>query len=283
MSFTDYLRNKGLAENSILSMNKGLKQFLTYVSNQDLHEIKTENILSFLAACRQAKNKETTIQGKLRVIRYYYDYLEISPNPAAIIQLRGRVRTLPSYLLEEKELDELYQSFPNESIREKTEKLILGLMVYQGLNSGEIKRLRLEDIKLDKASLYIPKRLKRNARYLDLKAFQILPFQIYLTELRPVILKQYSKKTDKIFSSFGIREDALNTLYDLKKRLKKHSLKFRDFKQIRNSVLVNWLKTKNLREVQYLAGHRYISSTERYLLGNIESLQEKIDEFHPLK
>ena len=92
------------------------------------------------------------------------------------------------------------------------------------------------------------------------------------------------KNNDDYIDTFGKREDALHTFYDLKKRLKKkHSLTFRDFKQIRNSVLVNWIKTKNLREVQYLASHRYISSTERYLLGNIESLQEKIDEFHPLK
>jgi hypothetical protein len=32
-----------------------------------------------------------------------------------------------------------------------------------------------------------------------------------------------------------------------------------------------------------MTGHRYVSSTERYLLGDIESLQKKIDMFHPLK
>ena len=35
-------------------------------------------------------------------------------------------------------------------------------------------------------------------------------------------------------------------------------------KQLRASVIVKWLKMYNLRKVQYLAGHRYISSTELY-------------------
>ena len=36
-------------------------------------------------------------------------------------------------------------------------------------------------------------------------------------------------------------------------------------KQIRASVITKWLRMYNLREVQYLVGHRYISSTESYL------------------
>jgi len=52
--------------------------------------------------------------------------------------------------------------------------------------------------------------------------------------------------------------------------------------QIRQSVIVHWLKDHNLREVQYMAGHRWVSSTERYQLGNLDNLQSKIEKFHPL-
>ncbi|WP_299213255.1 hypothetical protein [uncultured Dokdonia sp.] len=38
----------------------------------------------------------------------------------------------------------------------------------------------------------------------------------------------------------------------------------------------------NIREVQYMAGHRYISSTERFLQDDIENLQEMIDNLHPI-
>ena len=48
-------------------------------------------------------------------------------------------------------------------------------------------------------------------------------------------------------------------------------------------MIVNWLKIHNLRKTQVLAGHRYISSTERYKQDNLESLHEMINSFHPIK
>lgn len=46
--------------------------------------------------------------------------------------------------------------------------------------------------------------------------------------------------------------------------------------------ITNWLKHYNLRQVQVLAGHRYISSTERYLEDDLESLHEIVNNFHPI-
>ena len=44
-----------------------------------------------------------------------------------------------------------------------------------------------------------------------------------------------------------------------------------------------WLKNNNLRQVQYMAGHKYVSSTERYQLNNLDKLQSKLEKYHPLK
>jgi integrase/recombinase XerD len=46
-------------------------------------------------------------------------------------------------------------------------------------------------------------------------------------------------------------------------------------------VITHWLKNHNLRQVQQMAGHRYISSTEAYLVNQTEDLQADIDQFHP--
>ena len=53
-------------------------------------------------------------------------------------------------------------------------------------------------------------------------------------------------------------------------------------KQIRSSVIAYWLKTHNLRQVQYMAGHKYVSSTERYQSNNLENLQSRLEQCHPL-
>ncbi len=43
-----------------------------------------------------------------------------------------------------------------------------------------------------------------------------------------------------------------------------------------------WLKNTNLRQVQYMAGPKYLSRTERYQLNNLDKLQELLDKYHPL-
>jgi integrase/recombinase XerD len=53
-------------------------------------------------------------------------------------------------------------------------------------------------------------------------------------------------------------------------------------KQIRASVITYWLKNHNLRQVQYMAGHKYVSSTERYQLNNLFKLQGEVNKYHPL-
>ena len=54
------------------------------------------------------------------------------------------------------------------------------------------------------------------------------------------------------------------------------------FNHIRTSVITHWLKIHNLRQTQYMAGHRFVSSTEAYLINDLDDLQEEIARFHPI-
>lgn len=57
---------------------------------------------------------------------------------------------------------------------------------------------------------------------------------------------------------------------------------YKSLSHLRHSVVQNWLKRHNLRQVQYMAGHRYITSTEKLLEGDYESLKMIVLEKHPL-
>jgi site-specific recombinase XerC len=70
-------------------------------------------------------------------------------------------------------------------------------------------------------------------------------------------------------------------MYHIFKKLKKYNQKVENIKQIRASVITNGLGHSNLRKVQYFAGHPYISSTERYLQDDLESLHKTINSYHP--
>ncbi|MGB1217827.1 MAG: integrase, partial [Saprospiraceae bacterium] len=102
------------------------------------------------------------------------------------------------------------------------------------------------------------------------------------TEIRELILAESEKESDKLFISTGKSEGLNNALGNLTKHLKRINPKVKNPTQIRMSVISNWLEKYDMRTVQYMAGHRYVSSTERYGRDNLKGLQEQIEKIHPL-
>ena len=83
-----------------------------------------------------------------------------------------------------------------------------------------------------------------------------------------------------ITSGKGVRIGS-NAIQTLLKQIKQLNESASSINQIRASVIVLWLKLYHLRKVQHLAGHKYISSTERYQSTNREDLKEDISKYHP--
>jgi len=109
----------------------------------------------------------------------------------------------------------------------------------------------------------------------------------YHYQTRKEILAETNKVTNQLIVSTGTANKISNLMQKLMPQIKAQSRKLsgpsiQNVKQIRASVITHWIKTHNLREVQYKAGHRYLSSTEAYLVNDIESLQEDITKYHPI-
>ena len=66
------------------------------------------------------------------------------------------------------------------------------------------------------------------------------------------------------------------------KKINQQNPKVIALNQLRTSVITHWLKLYNLRQVQNLCGHRYVSSTEGYLVNDLEDLSEEIEKYHPI-
>jgi len=64
-------------------------------------------------------------------------------------------------------------------------------------------------------------------------------------------------------------------------QLRKLNPKIINAKQIRSSVITHWLRTNNLRQVHYMAGHKYVSSTQRYQASNLDDLKNELGQHHP--
>jgi integrase/recombinase XerD len=140
----------------------------------------------------------------------------------------------------------------------------------------------VQDVKLREGKIEIPGGNKSDRRLLQLESHQVLKFYDYVNNTRKEILTQSGQKTDKLFVGMEGGNSLDGCMFRLMFWLKKKNKLIVNAKQLRASVIVKWLKMYNLRKVQYMAGHRYISSTESYQQSEMEGLTEEVNKFHPL-
>jgi len=297
-----YLQELGNREETIRQKSNYAGYFLSWLEteNLSLEETRYNDLLNFIDHCNLEGKSKMHINSKLCSIRNYYGYLKTRnpeiTNPATNLFLKGVRQKLPSNIIGFKRLEQLYQEYPTNDTKTKRNRVILGLLVYQGVTTEELKQLEVNHVKLRKGKIYIPGSRRRNSRTLELKSFQILELHEYLNEIRPQILNEIFnpkparkpnqvdivKLREQLFISINGSGNIKNSLLHMFRRIRKTNPEILHPKQIRASVITNWLKSHNLREVQYFAGHKHVYSTERYQLNQLDNLQRKIEKFHPL-
>lgn len=278
-SYEDYLKAKGYTEQTNTNYLHHKDVFLDWLEEENLTVSSCQyvDLLKLVKTLKASPGRSpgttksrNTINSYIRAIKYYYEYLQkqgmVNHNPADKLNLKGRTLDLPSDLLTRKEMEEMYEGYPSENQLEKRNKTMLGLVVYQALQEGEIANIEAKDVNLEKGTIRIHATGRSNGRILKLYAGQILLLQEYIKELLPRVKQQ------KIKSLTGLLSDELKARY----------AKFKNLMHLRASVITYWTEEYNLREVQYMAGHKNLVSTEVYKQVSMKDLRKALDQFHPL-
>lgn len=268
--FGKYLQGQNISLGIIEKYQDIIRRFDAH-SSKNPNNCTKKDLLDYLHVLQEQKSLQNrTRQQVLGVLKHYYNWLQqngqILINPATFIQIRGTQKKLLYKLLSFEELNDFadlyYQQLPN-----KRNYLILSLCLFQGLQLSEWKALKVQDLDLQKGTVFIQRSLKANARKLTLVPAQIGVFYAFL--------QHRDNPEEKLFNSTPEVQKWMRSLRECYPA-------FSDFKQIRASLITHWIKTEGLRKAQYKAGHRYISSTERFLNNDLTSLQDNLNRFHPL-
>jgi len=302
MNFKTYLESKGHSKHSISIYYRNLVSFINWSEDENIEtELATYNeLLSYVKFMQARELKQKTIQLHIISLSHYFKWVQFlehrEDNPTLNINIKGVKRKALYHILKKAELEALYYGFEAELSKEEDSKgmfqscklvasrnkVILSLIIYQGLTTSELGRLSVSDVKLREGKIYISGCRRSNERTMKLESHQILDIMEYVLTDRKAILKLNNKESEALFTSTGNSTRMSNIMQKLMQKLKKQNPKIKNLQQIRTSVITNWLKHHNLREVQYMAGHRYVSSTESFLINDLDSLQEDISKFHPI-
>lgn len=285
MNFSDYLKGQRRSAATIVTYSKYTNVFTAWLEMECIPEtaIGYTELLDFIRKLQQESKSSSLINDYLCAVRHYFNYLVVTgkrtDNPASGVYMRDVTRRLPHNLLSAEELSQLYVAYRLQLRVEPSKKVMLGLLIWQGVAVEELKRLHAEDIYLHEGKVFIAGSSHSNERWLPLEPRQVL-------DLADYIKKRKSKSGPLLAVSRKGKVSANNIVCQVSsmmRQLRRLNPKVTDTYQLRNSVLAIWVKQHNLRKAQYMAGHRYASSTARYIVTDMGDLQHALRQHHPLK
>jgi site-specific recombinase XerD len=301
--FREYLQARRFMQSTINGHLLNVGYFIKWVEENGLHEIENigyADLLNYVNYEQQQNKDVSTINLRISGISKYFEFLKeeglVNRNPARTLRIKGKVKTVIQNPLHYDELLQLYNGYkatikavPNH-IKEKSALahqrniIIVGLLIWQGLHSGELGKLEVGHINLNEGFIYIPSTTRSNSRELKLSTQQILTLHTYI----------HGGTRDKLFKNNignspppeGLGEALFtgnlhNIAHLLLEELKGIYPQIKNAQHIRASVLLHWLRQYNKRQVQYMAGHKYIHSTEMYQVQELETLTDQLSKHHP--
>ena len=288
MNFETYLRSKNHTEITIDEHINTLESFKRWAKNKQIQEIETlkmNDVLEYVQHLQANENKVGTINNRLNTLKNFFNFQiengRIVKNPIRNLNIKGSQKTVVQNILDEKSLNELYSNYQNyidakperhnipKAKQDKTNqryKLIVSLMIYQGLHTGELDKLKVEDINLSNGTIYIPSTSRSKSRVLPLQPNQLIAFYRYISD-KDTESKLFEIKVQKSHSYILSELKGINSL-------------IKNAQQIRASVLINWIKEHGKRKAQYMIGHKYVSTTESYEIQDTSELSELLDKVH---
>jgi site-specific recombinase XerD len=288
--FKDYLQQRRYRESTVNGHVQNVGYFLKWVEANGLHEVENlqyNDLLNYVQYEQQRNKDVSTINLRISSISKYFEFLKVegtvNRNPARTLRIKGKAKTVIQNPLKYDELLNLYNAYKaleKQSLQQKKTDLahqrniiIVGLLIWQGLHSGELEKLEVNHINLNDGIIYIPSTARSNSRELKLSTQQILTLYTYIHGGTRDKLKPQS---EKLFAG-----NLHNTISLLTEELKGINPQIKNAQHIRASVILHWLRQHNKRQVQYMAGHKYINSTEMYEVQELETLTNQLTKHHP--
>ena len=265
------------------------RDILQFVDQMEAPQTATQlEITTYIGAQRNRYKNPKTLQVVLSAIKQYYQFLidqkYIKIHPCKFLKLKDK-------LSKDIQLQDLFTAEELEILLDRKEryedlkyrnKVILSLLIYQGITTGEITRIQLHHIDLDKAEIRILPSPMLNGRTLKLQAKQVMWFYKYIHIDRDKLLKKSSEIL--LINKVGNPETGEQISYlvsTFKPLFKDRNLNPRT---IRQSVITHLLdQGKDIRLVQVFAGHKYPSATEKYKQSEVGELKNQILKYHPLQ
>ena len=261
--FIGHLQGKSRASATILAYGKDIEQlisFLKVLNKPNAEDVTTEDLQAFMDKLSKEDYTAKSISRKTNSTKTFFKFLKsnslITDDPAGQLS-HPKFENKPPRILSKLEYRAL-----RDATRNDTRMLaVIELLLQTGIRIGELAQLRVEDVNLsENPILHIPPFEGTNERTIPLNKpaaeavgnyLKIRPkspsHSLFITKTgRPLLIRNIRTAIDRYFRLAGIKEAKVN---DLRHTWVAH--------QLQSGVPMTM--------VSKLAGHKRLSTTEKYL------------------
>ena len=279
IQFIDNLKSKSRASATILAYGKDIAQLIEYLEKtgkSDPNTVETPDLQTFMDDLAKNSYTAKSISRKTNSTKTFFKFLRstgLSSNDPATGLSHPKFENKPPRILTKLE----YRALRDAARADTRMIAVIELLLQSGIRIGELAKLRVEDVNLTENSLHVPLFEDTRERMIPLnkpaaetiaKYLQIRPkspsHALFITKTgRPLLIRNIRTAIDRYFRLAGIKEAKVN---DLRHTWVAH--------QLQSGVPMTM--------VSKLAGHKRLTTTERYLQfiqgANNGSAKVKLEE-----
>jgi site-specific recombinase XerD len=262
--FIGHLKGRSRASATILAYGKDIEQLVTYLnglSSENVEEVTIDNLQSFMNKLAKEGYTAKSISRKTNSTKTFFKFLKasglIEEDPARGLE-HPKFENKPPRILSELE----YRALRDAARGDARIFAIIELFLQTGIRIGELAKLTVDDVILEgpNAAMHIQPSegsvertipLNKSATEAVLKYLEVRPKTpnkaLFVTKTgKPLLIRNIRTAIDRYFRLAGIKEAKVNDL--------------------RHTWIAHHLESgTSLLLISKLAGHKRVSTTERYL------------------
>ncbi|MFA5932576.1 MAG: tyrosine-type recombinase/integrase [Microgenomates group bacterium] len=262
--FIAFLKEKSRSSSTILAYGKDIEQLVDYLKAQDVvtpNQIKAESLQSFMQKLANESYTPKSISRKTNSTKTFFKFLKnnslIDLDPASSLE-HPSFETKPPRILSKME----YRALRDAARGDIRMSAIIELLLQSGIRIGELAKVTIEDVRLEAENPNIYVRIEEGSteRTIPLTKSSIEAIKKYL-EIRP---KSQSKALFITKTGRPLLVRNIRTAIDRYFRLA--GIKGAKVNDLRHTWVTHQLASGlSLTVISKLAGHKRVSTTEKYL------------------
>ncbi len=277
-NFIKHLEDKGKSSSTLTAYGKDIDQLTKFLSNKGVNlvtEIAIEHLEEFMAKLAKENYTPKSISRKTNSTKTYFRYLVESSHIS--INIADQLKHPKVDLKAPRILTRMEYGALRDAAKDDTRTFaMVEVLLQTGITISEVAEIKISDLTINKelGNLFIPKKNGKESRSIPLNKAVVEAINKYLAEKtdkpteylfttktgKALLIRNIRSTIDRFFKLAGVESAKVNDL--------RHTF-----------VAFHLSQGTSLSLVSKVAGHKRVSTTERYLQYIKKTTEEEKTEF----